>query len=74
MPVPKTPKPPPRTKPAPPRIQIVAPTPMIDCGRFPAKRTAGESVQVGRDDAEVASDLLAIFFYITQAGRYTYTL
>ncbi len=53
MPVPKTPKPPPRTKPAPPRIQIVAPTPMIDCGRFPAKRTAGESVQVG---AEIFSD------------------
>src|SRR5215213_4142322 len=49
MPVPKTPKPPSRTKPAPPRIQIVAPSPMIECGRFAAKRTVGEAVQVGAD-------------------------
>jgi starch synthase (maltosyl-transferring) len=38
---------------APPRIQIVDPTPMIDCGRFAAKRTVGETVQVG---AEIFSD------------------
>jgi starch synthase (maltosyl-transferring) len=53
MPVPKTPKPQTRTKPAPPRIQIVAPSPMIDCGRFAAKRTIGETVEVG---AEIFSD------------------
>ncbi len=49
MPVPKTPKPPSRTKPAPPRIQIVAASPMIECGRFAAKRTVGEAMQVGAD-------------------------
>ena len=53
MPVPKTPKPRSRTKPAPPRIQILAPSPMIDCGRFAAKRSLGEAVQVG---AEIFSD------------------
>jgi starch synthase (maltosyl-transferring) len=55
MPAPKTPKPParPALKSAPPRIQIVAPAPMIDCGRFAAKRTLGETVRVG---AEIFSD------------------
>jgi starch synthase (maltosyl-transferring) len=51
MPAPKTSKPLTRRAPkaAPPRIQIVAPEPMIDCGRFAAKRTVGESVQVSAD-------------------------
>jgi starch synthase (maltosyl-transferring) len=43
----------PKSAQAPPRIQIVAPTPMIDCGRFAAKTTLGESFAVG---AEVFSD------------------
>src|SRR5919109_528730 len=34
---------------APPRIQILNPQPMIDCGRFPAKRTVGEWVDVSAD-------------------------
>jgi starch synthase (maltosyl-transferring) len=34
---------------APPRIQILDPAPMIDCGRFPAKRTVGEWVGVSAD-------------------------
>ncbi len=34
---------------APPRIQILNPAPMIDCGRFPAKRTVGEWVDVSAD-------------------------
>src|SRR5215216_1268593 len=33
----------------PPRIQILSPAPMIDCGRFPAKRTVGEWVDVSAD-------------------------
>ncbi len=51
MPAPKTPKPQPKIAPkaAPPRIQIVAPEPMIDCGRFAAKRTTGETMQVSAD-------------------------
>ena len=34
---------------APPRIQILSPAPMIDCGRFAAKRTVGEWVAVSAD-------------------------
>jgi starch synthase (maltosyl-transferring) len=33
----------------PPRIQILSPAPMIDCGRFAAKRTVGEWVDVSAD-------------------------
>src|ERR1700709_405305 len=40
MPAPKPAK-------APPRIQIVDPTPSIDCGRFAVKRTVGETMRVG---------------------------
>ena len=52
MPVPKPPKQ------APPRIQIVAPAPMIDCGRFAAKRTVGDAVQVGADIFSDGHDVL----------------
>ncbi len=61
MPAPKSSKPgPPRTtrKPAPPRIQIVAPAPAIDGGRFPAKRTVGEAVRVGADIFSDGHDVL----------------
>jgi starch synthase (maltosyl-transferring) len=34
---------------APRRIQILSPAPMIDCGRFAAKRTVGEWVDVSAD-------------------------
>src|SRR5436190_12053180 len=51
MPAPKSTTSP--LKPAPSRIQISAPSPMIDCGRFAAKRTVGETVNVG---AEIFSD------------------
>ena len=39
----------PHDRTAPPRIQILDPAPIIDCGRFPAKRTVGEWVQVSAD-------------------------
>jgi starch synthase (maltosyl-transferring) len=39
----------PHDRTAPPRIQILNPAPMIDCGRFPAKRTVGEWVDVSAD-------------------------
>jgi starch synthase (maltosyl-transferring) len=45
--------PPTKSAKAPPRIQIVEPRPMIDCGRFAAKRTVGDSVTVG---AEIFTD------------------
>jgi len=38
-----------RSEPPPPRIQIVAPAPMIDCGRYPSKRTVGDAVAVSAD-------------------------
>ena len=52
MPLPKSPKQ------APPRIQIVAPAPMIDCGRFAAKRTVGDAVLVGADIFSDGHDVL----------------
>jgi starch synthase (maltosyl-transferring) len=63
MPAPKSPKSgppriPPKSKQAPPRIQIVAPAPMIDCGRFAAKRTVGETVRVGADIFSDGHDVL----------------
>jgi starch synthase (maltosyl-transferring) len=60
MPAPKTSKPLPRSAPkaAPPRIQIVAPEPMIDCGRFAAKRTVGETVPVSADIFSDGHDVL----------------
>jgi starch synthase (maltosyl-transferring) len=39
----------PQERTAPPRIHILDPWPMVDCGRFPAKRTVGEWVQVSAD-------------------------
>jgi starch synthase (maltosyl-transferring) len=39
----------PHDRTAPPRIQILNPAPMIECGRFPAKRTVGEWVEVSAD-------------------------
>ena len=62
MPAPKTAKPPPaRTKPVappPPRIQINAPEPMIDCGRYPSKRTVGDAVAVSADIFADGHDVL----------------
>ncbi len=68
MPVPKTPKPPSRTKPAPPRIQIVAPSPMIECGRFAAKRTIGELVEVGADIFGDGHDVLCAVVRFCEPG------
>jgi starch synthase (maltosyl-transferring) len=52
MPVPKTVKPPP------PRIQIGQPAPMIDCGRYPSKRTVGDAVAVSADIFADGHDVL----------------
>jgi starch synthase (maltosyl-transferring) len=52
MPAPKTVKPPP------PRIQIGRPAPMIDCGRYPSKRTVGDAVAVSADIFADGHDVL----------------
>jgi starch synthase (maltosyl-transferring) len=52
MPAAKTAKPPP------PRIQIGQPAPMIDCGRYPSKRTVGDAVAVSADIFADGHDVL----------------
>jgi starch synthase (maltosyl-transferring) len=42
----------------PPRIQIARPAPMIDCGRFPTKRTIGDIVNVSADIFADGHDVL----------------
>ncbi|MGH2840202.1 MAG: alpha-1,4-glucan--maltose-1-phosphate maltosyltransferase [Solirubrobacteraceae bacterium] len=51
MPVPEHDQPP-------PRIQIGAPAPMIDCGRYAAKRTVGDELTVGADIFRDGHDVL----------------
>ena len=62
MPAPKTAKRAPRgaktVKPPPPRIQIGRPEPMIDCGRYPSKRTVGDAVAVSADIFADGHDVL----------------
>ncbi|HEX4344090.1 MAG TPA: alpha-1,4-glucan--maltose-1-phosphate maltosyltransferase [Solirubrobacteraceae bacterium] len=55
-------------KPAPPRIQIVAPAPMVDCGRFAAKRTLGETVRVGADIFADGHDVLRAVVRVLAPG------
>jgi starch synthase (maltosyl-transferring) len=45
-------------KPPPPRIQIGSPAPMIDCGRYPSKRTVGDAVSVSADIFADGHDIL----------------
>jgi starch synthase (maltosyl-transferring) len=48
-----------KPKQAPPsRIQIAQPAPMIDCGRYPSKRTVGDSVAVSADIFADGHDVL----------------
>ncbi len=42
----------------PSRIQIAQPAPMIDCGRFPSKRTVGDCVAVSADIFADGHDVL----------------
>jgi len=47
-----------RSQPPPSRIQISQPAPMIDCGRYPSKRTVGDSVTVSADIFSDGHDVL----------------
>src|SRR5919107_3862158 len=42
----------------PPRIQIEHPSPLVDCGRYPAKRTVGDVVLVAADIFRDGHDVL----------------
>jgi starch synthase (maltosyl-transferring) len=52
----------------PPRIQIVAPAPMIDCGRYAAKRCVGDSVTVGADIFSDGHDVLRAVVRVLEPG------
>ena len=47
-----------RGHPPPPRIRIGQPAPMIDCGRYPCKRTVGDAVAVSADIFSDGHDVL----------------
>jgi starch synthase (maltosyl-transferring) len=47
-----------RSQSPPSRIQIAQPAPMIDCGRYPSKRTVGDSVAVSADIFADGHDVL----------------
>ncbi len=54
----------------PPRIQIGAPAPMIDCGRYAAKRTVGDALTVAADIFRDGHDVLrAVVRYSPPGAR-----
>ncbi|MGI8730405.1 MAG: alpha-1,4-glucan--maltose-1-phosphate maltosyltransferase [Solirubrobacteraceae bacterium] len=68
MPAPKTAKRAPAREPAPARIQILAPAPMIDCGRFASKRCVGDTVAVGADIFSDGHDVLRAVVRVQAPG------
>ncbi|HWT94926.1 MAG TPA: alpha-1,4-glucan--maltose-1-phosphate maltosyltransferase [Solirubrobacteraceae bacterium] len=61
------------TSPPPARIRIENPWPMIDCGRFPAKRVVGDVVEVQADVWSDGHDLLRAELLSRPAGETTWT-
>ncbi len=62
----------PRAKQPPPRIQIEQPEPVVDCGRYPAKRTVGESVAVSADVFRDGHEVLRAAVRCRRAGDRTW--
>ena len=58
----------PRNAKPPPRIQIGSPAPMIDCGRYPSKRTVGDAVAVSADIFADGHDVLRAVVRAQAAG------
>jgi starch synthase (maltosyl-transferring) len=54
---------------APPRIRIESPWPIVDCGRFPIKRTVGDVVEVSADIWRDGHDILRAEVCARRAGR-----
>jgi len=69
MPLPKSTKPSAAPVAPPPRIQIVAPAPMIDCGRFASKRTVGETLRVSADIFSDGHDVLRAVVRFREPGE-----
>ncbi|HZQ89775.1 MAG TPA: alpha-1,4-glucan--maltose-1-phosphate maltosyltransferase [Gaiellaceae bacterium] len=61
MPLPKSATPP-------PRIQILEVKPLVDCGRFPVKRTVGDRIEVGARIFRDGHDVLAAAVRYRPAG------
>ena len=59
---------PPRSKTPPPRIQIERVWPQLDCGRYPVKRTLGESVDVWADIFRDGHEVLRAAVRFRRAG------
>ncbi|MGH3030230.1 MAG: alpha-1,4-glucan--maltose-1-phosphate maltosyltransferase [Gaiellaceae bacterium] len=59
---------PPRSKTPPPRIQIERVWPQLDCGRYPVKRTLGESVDVWADIFRDGHEVLRAAVRYRRAG------
>jgi starch synthase (maltosyl-transferring) len=56
--------------PPPPRIHIQYPQPVVDAGRYPAKRTVGDLVEVSADVFRDGHDMLrAVAVYRSDGGR-----
>src|SRR3712207_6785970 len=62
----------PAVKQAPARIRIENPWPMVDCGRFPVKRVAGDTVEVSADIWRDGHDLLRAEVRYRAAGSRTW--
>jgi starch synthase (maltosyl-transferring) len=58
-----------RTQPPPPRIQIEDPRPLIDCGRYAAKRTIGDTVGVRATIFRDGHDVLRAVVQFRRAGE-----
>ena len=61
--------PPPDARTAPPRIQILNPRPIVDCGRYPAKRTVGDVVEASADVFRDGHDAIRAVLRYRRAGE-----
>ena len=58
----------PKTKQPPPRIQIQHVEPIVDCGRYPLKRTVGEAVEVYASVFKDGHDVLGAAIRVRPPG------
>ena len=64
---------PPRSQAPPPRIRIQLPAPTVECGRWPVKRTVGDTVAVSADVFRDGHDVLRAVVRSRPPGRRTWS-
>ncbi len=64
---------PPRSQAPPPRIRIELPAPTVECGRWPVKRTVGDTVAVSADVFRDGHDVLRAVVRSRPPGRRTWS-